>query len=218
MRRIGTLRTAPGRTGLRMLAVGAALALVLAACGGDDDSSSNASATTGAKETTTAAASDANATVKVATTDVGKTLVTANGMTLYALEKDSKNTSTCTGGCATAWPPLVVTGKVVVGQGPRRRRLRDVHAHRQRHDTGVRVRRAALHVQRRQGARRHQRQDHPQLVRGRRQRQADGRRGRGHDRSDHEQLRVTERGRGRRRSSPAPRRRPRPQCAAPIPR
>ena len=117
MRRIGTLRTAPGRTGLRMLAVGAALAIVLAACGGDDDSSSNASATTAAKETTTAAASDANATVKVATTDAGKMLVNANGMTLYALEKDSKNTSTCTGGCATAWPPLVVTGKVVVAKG-----------------------------------------------------------------------------------------------------
>ena len=38
-------------------------------------------------------------------------------MTLYVLEKDSKNTSTCTGGCATAWPPLVVTGKVVVAKG-----------------------------------------------------------------------------------------------------
>ena len=101
MRRIGTLRTAPGRTGLRMLAVGAALAMVLAACGGDDDdSSSNASATTAAKETTTAA-TPADVTVNVATTDVGKTLVDAKGMTLYVFEKDSKDTSTCTGGCAT---------------------------------------------------------------------------------------------------------------------
>ena len=116
MRRIGTLRTAPGRTGLRMLAVGAALAMVLAACGGDDDSSSNASATTAAKETTTAATPRGRHR-QVATTDVGKTLVDAKGMTLYALEKDSKNTSTCTGGCATAWPPLVVTGKVVVAKG-----------------------------------------------------------------------------------------------------
>jgi predicted lipoprotein with Yx(FWY)xxD motif len=112
MRGIGTKRT-----GLRMLAVGAALAMVLAACGGDDDNS-NASATSAAPETTTTAAtSDANATVKVATTDVGKTLVDANGMTLYALEKDSKNMSTCVGGCATAWPPLTVTGKVVVAKG-----------------------------------------------------------------------------------------------------
>ena len=116
MRRIGTRRTAPGRTGLRLLAVGAALAIVLAACGGDDDDSSNASATSAAKETTTAA-TPADVTVNVATTDVGKTLVDAKGMTLYALEKDSKNTSTCIGGCATAWPPLVVTGKVVVAKG-----------------------------------------------------------------------------------------------------
>jgi predicted lipoprotein with Yx(FWY)xxD motif len=99
-----------------MLALGAVLALVLAACGGDDDdSSSNASATTAAKSTTTASAGPA--TVMVATTSVGKTLVDSKGMTLYALEKDSKDTSTCTAGCATAWPPLLVTGKVVVGPG-----------------------------------------------------------------------------------------------------
>jgi predicted lipoprotein with Yx(FWY)xxD motif len=98
-----------------MLALGAVLALVLAACGGDDDDSAgNASATTAAATSTT---TSGPATVMVATTSVGKTLVDAKGMTLYALEKDSKDTSTCTAGCATAWPPLLVTGSLVVGPG-----------------------------------------------------------------------------------------------------
>jgi predicted lipoprotein with Yx(FWY)xxD motif len=30
-------------------------------------------------------------------------------MTLYQFTKDSPNTSTCTGACATTWPPLTVT-------------------------------------------------------------------------------------------------------------
>jgi predicted lipoprotein with Yx(FWY)xxD motif len=35
-----------------------------------------------------------------------KVLVNASGMTLYVFASDSKNQSTCTGGCAKYWPPL----------------------------------------------------------------------------------------------------------------
>jgi predicted lipoprotein with Yx(FWY)xxD motif len=102
----------------RIHLAGAALAvmaaLVLAGCG---DDSSSSSATTTAKATTTTAmgssttaASGADATVKVASSDLGKILVDAKGMTLYAFTPDTATTSACTGGCAAAWPPLAATG------------------------------------------------------------------------------------------------------------
>ena len=38
----------------------------------------------------------------------GTILTGANGLTLYTHAGDSPTSSTCTGGCATAWPPLTV--------------------------------------------------------------------------------------------------------------
>ena len=49
-------------------------------------------------------------TVKVSTAKVagvGTVLTTASGLTLYRFTKDSPGTSTCTGACATIWPPLL---------------------------------------------------------------------------------------------------------------
>lgn len=37
---------------------------------------------------------------------LGSILVDADGMTLYVFTRDEPGTSTCTGGCAAAWPPL----------------------------------------------------------------------------------------------------------------
>jgi predicted lipoprotein with Yx(FWY)xxD motif len=116
------------RTGVRVLAVGAALALILAACGGDDDdddAGSNAATTTttarASDETTTTTGSSGTseqaATVAIASTDLGDVLVDENGKTLYLFTNDSENSSTCTGGCAGTWPPLTVTGEIVVGDG-----------------------------------------------------------------------------------------------------
>ena len=45
---------------------------------------------------------------------LGDILVDSKGMTLYRFEKDQANVSNCSGGCATAWPPLVVAA----GQAP----------------------------------------------------------------------------------------------------
>lgn len=60
------------------------------------------------------ASSSGNATVSVGP---GSFLVGANGLTLYLLMRDSAGTSTCTGGCASAWPPLTVTGQPAAGTG-----------------------------------------------------------------------------------------------------
>jgi predicted lipoprotein with Yx(FWY)xxD motif len=39
------------------------------------------------------------------------------GMTLYTHAGDSATSSTCTGACATAWPPLTATGQPTAGTG-----------------------------------------------------------------------------------------------------
>jgi predicted lipoprotein with Yx(FWY)xxD motif len=38
-------------------------------------------------------------------------------MTLYTHAGDTATSSTCTGACATAWPPLATTGQPVAGAG-----------------------------------------------------------------------------------------------------
>ena len=52
--------------------------------------------------------------VKVANGAVGAFLTGEDGKTLYVFEKDSPNTSTCSGDCAGTWPPFIVdTGETV---------------------------------------------------------------------------------------------------------
>jgi predicted lipoprotein with Yx(FWY)xxD motif len=45
---------------------------------------------------------------------LGKILVDSQGRTLYLFQKDSGSTSSCTGACASAWPPLRSSGNPVV--------------------------------------------------------------------------------------------------------
>jgi predicted lipoprotein with Yx(FWY)xxD motif len=71
----------------------------------------SAPADTSAPAATTPAATTAGATgvvVNSATTSLGAVLVGPTGLTLYIHAGDSATSSTCTGGCATAWPPLTV--------------------------------------------------------------------------------------------------------------
>jgi predicted lipoprotein with Yx(FWY)xxD motif len=55
--------------------------------------------------------------VSTATTGLGRTLVNAQGRTLYLFEKDKQGRSACSGACATNWPPLIATAKPVAGSG-----------------------------------------------------------------------------------------------------
>ena len=55
------------------------------------------------------------AAVSTASGELGEHLVGPNGHTLYLFEKDTGSTSTCTGACAAAWPPLVTTGAPTAG-------------------------------------------------------------------------------------------------------
>lgn len=123
-------------TGLRIAALTAAGALVLAACSSSSGSTSTgavAGATAapaatqaatrgggaygaggggygaGAAATETPAASGSVYVVNVAANaTVGKFLTGEDGKTLYTYKKDSPGTSACTGQCATNWPPFTL--------------------------------------------------------------------------------------------------------------
>lgn len=65
-----------------------------------------------------AAARSSGTTVDLHTeSGVGKVLATSKGRTLYLYTPDGKNKPTCTGSCASVWPPLLTKGKPVAGMG-----------------------------------------------------------------------------------------------------
>jgi predicted lipoprotein with Yx(FWY)xxD motif len=66
------------------------------------------------------AGSQANATLSLRQTDLGRILVSAKGRTLYLFRRDVSGKSACNRSCATYWPPLLKTGDVTVGSGVRR--------------------------------------------------------------------------------------------------
>jgi predicted lipoprotein with Yx(FWY)xxD motif len=84
-----------------------AIVLAIAGCGG---SSSNANANPSG---TTASGTAVN----VRSTSLGKILVDSRGRTLYLFEKDTGSKSTCSGACASAWPPLRTSGTPKAGSG-----------------------------------------------------------------------------------------------------
>ena len=86
------------------------LALVLAAC----TSASTPAPTAAPAGGGSGSGASSGATVSTASTSKGSVLAGPTGMTLYTYAKDSSATSACSGGCATAWPPLTVPA----GQAP----------------------------------------------------------------------------------------------------
>jgi predicted lipoprotein with Yx(FWY)xxD motif len=86
---------------LLAFAVLAVLGLIAAGCGGSSMSSAPKSAVAGAQHSTS---SVAVTTRKVK--GLGVVLVNAKGRTLYTFAKDQRRRVTCTGECASFWPPL----------------------------------------------------------------------------------------------------------------
>jgi predicted lipoprotein with Yx(FWY)xxD motif len=75
-----------------------------------------AAALAGAALSAAAFASAGHPSVSLRATRLGSVLVAGNGRTLYLFTADRK-TSTCTGACAAAWPPLLAKGSLVAGAG-----------------------------------------------------------------------------------------------------
>jgi predicted lipoprotein with Yx(FWY)xxD motif len=101
-------------------------ALLLAACGSSTSpgsasssmstKSSMSSGMTGkSKSGSSGMMAASNATLMKVKTRIGPVLANSKGFTLYWYAKDTSMTSACTGGCATAWPPLIGTPKAAMG-------------------------------------------------------------------------------------------------------
>ena len=111
----------PGWAGAALIAV----ALAVTACGTGSGSSAGGAygygnQTTQATQAATASASPSSvmtAALKTETTPVGMILANSHGLTLYYYSADKRGSgkSVCTGGCATAWPPLSAPVKAPAG-------------------------------------------------------------------------------------------------------
>jgi predicted lipoprotein with Yx(FWY)xxD motif len=55
--------------------------------------------------------------VSTAKTSLGRILVNSRGHTLYLFGKDRNGKSSCSGQCASFWPPLIASGKPTVAGG-----------------------------------------------------------------------------------------------------
>jgi predicted lipoprotein with Yx(FWY)xxD motif len=58
-----------------------------------------------------AAPGTAGPVVSTASTGLGRVLVNSSGRTLYMLSADKNDKSSCSGMCASFWPPLIASGK-----------------------------------------------------------------------------------------------------------
>jgi predicted lipoprotein with Yx(FWY)xxD motif len=95
------------------LAAVALIAVVVAGCGGSSSATAGGGSAYGAA---TPAPKTATGTVSTRQTKLGRVLVDASGRTLYLFEKDKGAMSSCSGACASIWPPLTA-GKAKAGTG-----------------------------------------------------------------------------------------------------
>jgi predicted lipoprotein with Yx(FWY)xxD motif len=103
----------------------AAAGLAVSACGGNSGSSAAGGAYGGygggGSSTPASSSSDGmmaqTASLRTENTSAGTVLATSRGMTLYYYTKDKRGSgkSSCTGGCASAWPPLTGTVQAPAG-------------------------------------------------------------------------------------------------------
>lgn len=99
------------RRAARLAPLGALLAgaVTLAAC--TSSATSSSTSTTKGSTSTAASGTSASTSAVVKTTNdptLGTILVDANGRTLYRFQLDHQGMSSCTGSCASLWPPLTV--------------------------------------------------------------------------------------------------------------
>ena len=94
-----------------------AAALLAGACSSGTSSTAGTKAAVGPAS---AASGSPAATSTIITTESAsgrKFLISGTGHAIYLWAKDGKNSSACTGACASAWPPVPATGKVTATGG-----------------------------------------------------------------------------------------------------
>lgn len=106
---------------IRLLIAGAALSVAVAACAGDttDDTAQEVLTPADSAAPAVSAAPAAQATIDVLSgaSDLGPILVGPNGLSLYGFTNDVGASSTCSGTCAEAWPPVIVGADWGAGPG-----------------------------------------------------------------------------------------------------
>jgi len=110
---------------LRLISIAALMAGTLVGCG-SSDSSAKDDPVVSADSTAVPAASTAGARgpkLKIVGSDYGRILSDGRGRALYLFTADRGKASSCSGDCATAWPPYIVKRKPVAGPGVRPGRI-----------------------------------------------------------------------------------------------
>jgi predicted lipoprotein with Yx(FWY)xxD motif len=105
---------------IKLLPVVAIAALATAGCGSSSSSAKGdpAPASTRAAAAPTAASAAARGPkVKVVSSDYGRILADGRGRALYLFTADKGKASTCSGDCATAWPPYIVKSRPTAVSG-----------------------------------------------------------------------------------------------------
>jgi predicted lipoprotein with Yx(FWY)xxD motif len=100
----------------KMLVIGAALAMMIAACGGDTGSSPTPKVAADSASPSNRTAGAAT-TVSVADSPLGVILTDGQGQTLYLFEQDAGPESTCYQVCAANWPAFLSDGTPQIGAG-----------------------------------------------------------------------------------------------------
>ena len=112
MCRILRLLITVGTAGVALVAV--------AGCGDGNGSGGSGSPNYGGGSTTSAAPTGGTSgqTIKTASVgNLGPILVDGAGRTVYLFEKDHGNKSSCSGACATVWPPVTTSATPTPGSG-----------------------------------------------------------------------------------------------------
>ncbi len=108
------------RAGTRGLGIVSGLAVVLAvaACGSSSSTTQTSNASASSSSSTAASSSSASGVrVDMAKGSVGDYLTGPGGRAVYVWAADSTGKSSCSGQCATTWPPLTTTGAAGAGSG-----------------------------------------------------------------------------------------------------
>lgn len=99
------MRTGTAARSTALAALGGASLLLLAACGGGGSTYGGGGSGYGGSSSSPSQAAHTIGKITVAKTPAGTVLVDPRGRTLYVFAPDSRGHSTCTGSCATYWPP-----------------------------------------------------------------------------------------------------------------
>ena len=118
-------RAALARVGIPAIGGLAAIALAVAGCGGSSGAQGGSAYGGGTSQSTAAASAPAPpasngsgaASITLANSDLGKILVNSKGQTLYLFQADKGSVSTCSGACASAWPPVTTKGAPIASAG-----------------------------------------------------------------------------------------------------